>query len=201
MFPISLFLYDKLSMPRCLREVLISHTLKKHIFQPSGHSHCCAKGSWQESHPVFLRGWPLKATVTGLARILKHSERQRPHHHRRHAATPCENKLLMSCEWQKATKETLQPLRGTAYKRASAWRQRGHSAPVIVLGWEWMTELGIRWWELSMISTTDLLDRGGKQSLPCPGSRLKVRPPSTKEEKKHQFWAFDTAIIKAPSFL
>lgn len=147
MFPISLFLYDKLSMPRCLLEVLISHTHKKDIFQPSGHRHCCAQESWQETHPVFLRGWHLKAIVTGLAMILKHSKRQRPHHLR------------------KATEETLQPLRGTAYKRASAWRQREHSAPVSVLGWGWMMGLGIRCWEgvsLSMISTTDLLDRGEK---------------------------------------
>lgn len=138
---------------------------KKHIFQPSGHSHCCAKGSWQETHPIFLRGWHLKATVTGLSMILKHSERQRPHHFRGHTATPCESKLLMSCKWQKAIEETLQPLRGTAYKRASAWRQREHSAPVSVLGWGWMTGLGIRCWEgvsLSRISTTDLLGRGGK---------------------------------------
>lgn len=127
MFPISLFLYDKLSMPCCLLEVLISHTHKKDIFQPSGHCHCCAQESWQETHPVFLRGWHLKAIVTGLAMILKHSERQRPHHLR------------------KAAEETLQPLRGTAYKHARQPEGRG-STLLLSAFWDedewWGWELG-----------------------------------------------------------
>lgn len=152
--------------------------LKKRIFQPSGHSYCCAKGSRQESHPVFLRGWHLKATVTGLARVLKRSERQRPHHLRRYTATPCESKLLMSVQvtesnWRNTPASKRHSLQacispegiGSTLLQSAFWDEN-----------EWQNwELGagrgfvydLNYW---------LVGQRGKQSLVYPGGQLKVRP-------------------------